>query len=264
MEYHELKNSVLEPIYARYNKREFVHPDPLEFLYKYREVEDRELAALVASSLAYGRVASILKSVSSVLRQMGDSPRDFVVSAASSQMTKSLGGFRHRFATGEHVVSMLNGARKLIEEYGTLNAAFVAMCSESDATVIPALTRFVDSLSSADAHLVPDPARGSACKRLNLFLRWMVRKDQVDPGGWTGIQPSRLVVPLDTHMARIGVLLGLTSRRTASLKMAMEITAGFRRICPEDPVKYDFALTRYGIRNELDFEDLRECARRSV
>ncbi len=106
----------------------------------------------------------------------------------------------------------------------------------------------------ACGRLLCHPAAGSACKRLNLYLRWMVRRDDVDPGGWTGVSPARLVIPLDVHMHRIGRGLGLTQSRYANLRTALEITAAFRRIAPDDPVRYDFALTRLGIRSDTDLE----------
>jgi len=126
--------------------------------------------------------------------------------------------------------------------------------------LLPALGRFVDELCSAagglDDHLLPRPERGSACKRLNLWLRWMVRRDAVDPGGWTGVSPAQLVVPLDVHMHRICRALGLTRREAADLRTAVEITDAFRSFAPDDPVRYDFALTRLGIRPgpEADLE----------
>ena len=106
--------------------------------------------------------------------------------------------------------------------------------------------------------LLPCPEKGSACKRFHLFLRWMVRNDAVDPGGWDGISASKLIVPLDVHMHRICMRLGLTSRAQADLKTALEVTGRFRAIVPEDPVRYDFALTRIGIRNDIDLAEIME------
>ncbi|MCD6487215.1 MAG: TIGR02757 family protein, partial [Syntrophobacterales bacterium] len=100
--------------------------------------------------------------------------------------------------------------------------------------------------------LLPSPAKGSACKRLNLFLRWMVRHDDVDPGGWDDISSSKLIIPLDTHMHRICLALGITKRKQADMKTALEITRSFQVMAPHDPVRYDFALTRLGIRKDTD------------
>ena len=111
-------------------------------------------------------------------------------------------------------------------------------------------------MARPSSSLLPDPDRGSACKRLHLFLKWMVRVDAVDPGGWTVLPPSALVVPVDTHMHRIGLALGLTERGQADIRTALEMTEAFSLVRPDDPVRYDFALTRFGIRPDLDMEAL--------
>ncbi|MBW2647098.1 MAG: TIGR02757 family protein, partial [Deltaproteobacteria bacterium] len=144
----------------------------------------------------------------------------------------------------------------VIERYESLHACFTAYLDENDDTVFPALSGFVKELTTGTNgrrnSLLPSPMLGSACKRLHLFLRWMVRQDDVDPGGWDTVSTSKLVIPLDTHMHRICLALRLTQRKQADMRTAAEITAAFRTITPEDPVKYDFALTRLGIRNDTD------------
>ncbi len=112
--------------------------------------------------------------------------------------------------------------------------------------------------SAGPTSLLPCPTRGSCCKRLNLWFRWMVRSDAVDPGGWVGVSPSVLLVPLDTHMWKVGRSLGFTARKCPDLKAVLEITDGFRGLCPCDPVRYDFTLTRFGIRSGLSLETLLE------
>jgi uncharacterized protein (TIGR02757 family) len=139
-------------------------------------------------------------------------------------------------------------------EYGSLSRLFCSRLDDSDTDVIPALSRFVAEVYGRSSGfrpcLLPSPDAGSACKRLHLFLRWMARSDEVDPGGWDEVPPSMLVVPLDIHMFRICGELGLTDRRQADCRAAREVTEGFRLISPDDPVKYDFALTRLGIRKD--------------
>ena len=214
---------------------------------------------LVASALAYGRVAQILKSVSSVLDVLGPAPAEFISSRSRKQMERKLDGFKHRFTTGADMAGLLAGARAAILKHGSLNDCFAGGLGESDETVTDALEKFVSELTGPDSglceFLLPAAAKGSACKRLNLYLRWMVRSDEVDPGGWTGIRTSQLVVPLDTHMHRTGLALGLTSRKQANLRTALEINEGFRRIVPDDPVRYDFSLTRLGIRSGDSLEE---------
>lgn len=245
---------MLASLHDRLNWRRYVHPDPLEFLYCCEDPADREIVALVASSLAYGRVAQILKSVSAVLGRIGPDPARALADSSPARLRKAMSGFRHRFSTGEQVAAMLAGARRVIRRHGSLGACFAAGASPDDETVLPALQAFVGEVSKAGdcGHLLPDPSRKSACKRLNLMLRWMVRRDRVDPGGWDGAAAAGLIVPLDTHMHRIGLGLGATRRKSADMRTAMEITAAFRKILPDDPVRYDFALTRLGIRGEMD------------
>lgn len=256
-------------LYARYNRREYVHPDPLEFLYRYDDVRDREVAGMVASSLAYGRVEQILRSVAKVLDRMTERPARFLERASASRLRRTFAAFRHRFTTGEEMARLLYGVKRVIKRYGSLEACFAAGMDDTDDTVHPALAAFVDELSAGAGgrpeSLLPDPGKGSACKRLHLFLRWMVRRDAVDPGGWEGVPPSKLVVPLDTHMFKMCRALGFTRRRRADARTALEVTAHFREFAPEDPVRYDFVLTRLGIRKDLEadaFPNAREAKRR--
>ncbi len=242
----------LEELYQKYNRREYAAYDPLVFLYDYENLHDREITALIASALAYGRVAQILKSVASVLKIMGPSPLLFLKENSPNIIGKFFTGFRHRFATGEHLADLLIGAKNILQEYGSLQECFVSGMEKKDENLISALSLFCNHLRSTGnpGHLVPLPERGSACKRMNLFLRWMVRKDSVDPGGWDNVPKSKLIVPLDVHMHRISRKLGLTARKAADMRTAREITAEFARWVPEDPVRYDFALTRPGIGGE--------------
>ncbi len=250
-----IRKQQLEKLYRKYNRRKYVSPDPLQFLYDYTRVGDREIVALVASSLAYGRVAQILKSVDNVLGRMGKSPREFIIKTPEKLLKKIFSDFKHRFTTGAELACMLKDAGRIVQEHGSLNEYFLAGMRSSDKTVLPAIEAFVAGFHCKNGHLAPVSARGSACKRLNLFLRWMVRKDAVDPGGWHGVPRDKLIVPLDTHMVKIGKALGFTKRKSPGMAMALEITTGFCRLVPEDPVKYDFALTRLGIREDLSIRE---------
>ncbi|MDO8520144.1 MAG: TIGR02757 family protein [Deltaproteobacteria bacterium] len=236
----------LEMLYARFNRRAFVSPDPLQFLYAYPDAGDREIAGLMAASLAYGNVKQILKSLSVVFEKMGSSPRKFVLESTPGTLRKIFAGFRHRWHTGDDVAYALTGIKFVLEKYGSLEKCFLA---DGLSHLVSELTRDIPNLRM---NFFPSPSRGSACKRLHLFLRWMVREDQVDPGGWKSVSPTQLIIPLDTHMHRIGRKLKLTRRNQGDMKTAMEITEAFRKICPEDPVRYDFTLTRLGIQR-IDF-----------
>lgn len=250
----------LEKLYERYEWRRYVDPDPLVFLYDYPDVRDREIVGLIASSLAFGGVRQIMRSVEKVISPMGASPREFVTSTSPKRMAKIFAGFRHRWATSGDLVRMLTGARSMIENHGSLEKGFTSGMKKDDADVIPAMTRFASEIvcvgSTAGTCLIPDPCRKSACKRLNLFLRWMVRSDRVDPGGWKRVPAAKLLIPLDIHMFRFASLLGLTERKQANLATAREITVEFAGMSPDDPVKYDFALTRLGIRRDDDRGEL--------
>lgn len=242
----------LEHLYERYNRRQWVSPDPLQYLYAYDAVQDREVVGVIASALAYGRVAQILKSIAKVLVIMGDSPSDYIRSCPLQRMHRDLASFKHRFTPGSEMVSLFMNMRKLVEQHGSLNAAFCAGLSSSDESVTTALSRFSEQLG--DSYLTPSPVKGSACKRMNLYLRWMVRVDDVDPGGWTGVRKDQLIVPLDVHMGRIARSWRMTRRKPSDMKTALEITRFFRKLSPDDPIRYDFVLTRFGIRDDMPAE----------
>ncbi len=244
----------LESLYGRYNQRAYVDPDPLFFLYDYPDVRDREIVGLVASCLAYGRVNMIMKTVGSVLGQMGPSPRRFLEENRDVDIKNRFKGFKYRFATEDHLCDLFLGIQSVLSTFGSLECCFAGDSETFDG----GLSRLYRSITRAGdvGHLLADPEKTSACKRSHLFLRWMVRKDEVDPGGWARVSPARLLYPIDTHMYKIGTMLGFTRRKNADQRCALEITRGFRQMCPDDPVRYDFALTRFGIRQQLRVTDL--------
>jgi uncharacterized protein (TIGR02757 family) len=219
----------LEALYCAYNRRCYVHPDPLEFLYGFHDPLDTEVVGVIASSLAYGNVKQILRSVSLALSKMGPCPSVFLLTSPFDEIAGTFSDFKHRFTTGQDLARLLWGVRRVIEKHGSLEKCFLSRLHRNDCNVIPALSAFVENLLPEGCDfLIPTPGRGSACKRLNLFLRWMVRQDEVDPGGWDGVPSSKLLVPLDTHMHRIALTLGLTKRKQADLRTAIEITEAFR------------------------------------
>ena len=257
----------LEGLYLVYNRQELVHPDPLEFLYNYDEPQDREIAGLVASCLAYGRVAQILKSVEKALTPLGPHPRDFLMQDPHSLrgiLSNSYKNLKHRFTTGGHVTDLLVRVSEILRSHGSLEE-FMRSCLRGGGSMLPALNIFSRTLSPAREgfSMLSSPEDGSACKRLFLYLKWMVRRDDVDPGGWTVFSPKDLVMPTDTHIHNITRQLGLTERKQADLKTALEITHGFSAFSPEDPTRYDFALTRFGIRGALQIPELIDLWRKS-
>jgi len=249
---------ILDRLYARYNQRHLIPPDPLQFVRRYGHPMDQEIVAFLASALAYGRVEQIERSLSDLFGRMGQSPSDFTLSFDTSRR-RFLMDFKHRFTAGDDIADLLEVLGWAIRETGSLEAFFLRGCRPGDRTILPALDSFCQSLIGRSAvqhdgkvgpglpYLLTRPAAGSPCKRLNLFLRWMVRKDDVDPGLWTSIDRRRLIVPMDTHMSRLCRILGLYDRKTVSLSTAIQVTQRFAEIAPDDPVRYDFALSRIGI-----------------
>lgn len=246
----------LEALYRKYNRRRFVSPDPLEVLYEYDDPADREVVGLIAALLAYGRVKQILISVRRVLDVLGPRPARSLYDAPPSAWLDRVGSFRHRFQTEVELAALLAGMARALRRHGSLAASFAA-CRDRTC-LCESLGRWRDLLDPSDVcgHLIPDARRGGACKRLHLYLRWMVRRDRVDPGAWSQPRRQELIVPLDTHMHRVGSRLGVLSRKSCNGLAAQELTRAFAGICPADPVRYDFALTRWGIREEMDLSDL--------
>ena len=240
----------LEYIFLEYHKPEFIHPDPLEFVWNFDKPDDREIVGLISSCLALGRVNCILRSINEVLRFL-PSPKQNLLSLNLKEIRYLLKNFRYRFFTGEHIAQLLWGIRRIIVDFDTLENCFGVGLNVSDENIIPAVNRFVRLFgkitSNKTGMLLSLPEKGSACKRLNLFLRWMVRKDSIDPGGWDTLSPSQLIIPLDTHMLKFSKILGFTQRKQADLKTALEVTQSFQGIDPDDPVRFDFSLTRLGI-----------------
>lgn len=265
----ELKRR-LDDLYRHYDLR-FVDPDPLQLVRAYAEPRDREVVGLLASALAYGSVALIKRSVQRVLSELGPSPARAVRALDPRELAGRLAGFRHRFNDGRDVACLLGFAGKMLRSHGSVEGFFAEGFRPGAADVREALCSFSARALALDGHglngrgrlprsagvryFLPSPRDGSACKRLNLYLRWMVRRGGVDLGLWRSVPPSALVIPLDAHVLAIARRLRLTRRRSPSWAMAEEITRRLRRLDPEDPVKYDFAFHRMGLwkrREEID------------
>ena len=238
----------------------FDHPesalDPIQIVRRYPNVADREIVAFVAAGLAFGRVASVIASVEAVCRVLGPSPSEFLRRFDLARDTAGFIPIVHRWTRGHDLAGLIWILKTLIDRHGSLERALARHLSADAADVEAALEAFSAEARAVDLRPVygrakrspgahyffSRPSTGSACKRLNLFLRWMVRVDGVDPGGWTSIPRRQLVVPLDTHTIRAGKCLRLTKRTSPGWKMAAEITAALRAIDSDDPVRYDFSL----------------------
>lgn len=248
--------------------------DPVDYVHRYDDPADQEVVGLVAALLAFGNVKAIRRSVGRVVALLDPAPARRLATMRRSTLDRGLDGFVHRVWRGEHVARLLWNARAIRAREGSLGAAFAARMEAKDGDLREGLAAFADALRGpapdrSMAHLVPDPRAGSACKRLLLYLRWMVRPaDGVDLGIWRGADPASLVIPVDTHVHRIGRNLGLTARETASWRTAEEITATLSTLDPSDPVKYDFALCHLGVSRQCpsrrDPAICEGCALRSV
>lgn len=236
--------AALERLYARFNRAEFRAGDPVSFVWAYEAREDREVAAWMAAALAYGRVGSILKALAELDRRWEGQPAAFVREASSVEMERALAGFVYRWTRGAHVAAMLRG-------WGALGAEVpgrLAAHPRGYRAALGEVRRDVLALGVDPDHLFPNPDGPGACKRLAMWLRWMARRDEIDPGIWADrLSPAKLWVPLDTHMFRISRRLGLTRRKQPDGEAARRITAAYARMCPADPLKYDFAITRLGM-----------------
>jgi uncharacterized protein (TIGR02757 family) len=239
--------------------------DPVEFPRRYADPGDAEVAGIVAACLAYGRADVFKVKVAQVLAAGGPSPAAFAARLAREPDARALDPFRYRFNTGEDVAALLAAVGWMRATHGSLGSRFAGLLGEGASGKAPlreALTRFAEELRSAPPaqeilrergvrglrHLCPDPGAGGAAKRWNLYLRWMVRgPDGVDLGIWRDVAPAVLVVPLDTHVARVARRLGLTRRKDLSWRTAEEVTAALRVADPLDPVRFDFALCHLGM-----------------
>ena len=249
---------MLERLYQKYNRRGQIPPDPLQFVYKYKMRADREIVALLSATLAYGRVEQIENDLNKLFAIIGKSPFDFTLNFNKTKRER-LASFKHRFNTGNDIADLLEILKIILKKHSRIENFFLEGYNGDDENIIPALTNFCGRLysiyekrfgrpvSKGFQFLLASPANGSVCKRLNMFLRWMVRSDDVDPGLWKSVDKAKLIVPIDVHMARLCKILGLYKRKTVTLAAAVEITESFKRIEPADPVKYDFALSRIGI-----------------
>lgn len=255
----------LDAIFRVYHHPRFIHPDPLEFVRRYPVLPDREVAALVASGLAYGQMKGILSSIQRILGPLGPRPARFIRDHTDRQLDQRWSGFRHRWTRAGEVICLVRTAVELQREQGSLGSGLARLVKPGDQDLHPALQAWVAEWRErglpARHSLLADPGRGSACKRLYLMARWLARRDEVDPGGWEAIPPALLLVPVDVHLHRMARVLGFTRRKAADLATVREITRGFRRLEPADPARYDFALTRLALHARLPWPAIRGLLR---
>ena len=256
----------LHQLYLDYN-REDSATDPIQIVRRYRDSADREIVGFCASALAFGRVASVLNTVETLAAILGPAPAAYVRAFDPSAPHPELRAMVHRWTRGTDLVALLWMLRQMLDRSGSIEGFFAEGDGPGAADVSAALESFSTRALALDlrsayrrvpkrpgvSYFFPRPSGGSGCKRLNLFLRWMVRRDAVDLGIWGSVRPARLVVPLDTHVIRLGRCLRLTRYTSPGWKMAAEVTASLRAIDPDDPVRFDFSLCHVGMMNACGF-----------
>jgi uncharacterized protein (TIGR02757 family) len=256
----------LERLYSDYN-REDSASDPIHRVRPFPDASDREVAGFCAAALAFGRVASVLNSIDTLFRILGPHPAAFVRTFDPTAPHPELKAMVHRWTRGEDLAALLWVLRQMLEQAGSIERFFTEGLDRDAEDVGAALDRFSTRAMAVDVrpaygrrpkrpgvcYFFPRPSAGSACKRLNLYLRWMVRRDEVDLGAWTTVSASQLIVPLDTHVIRLGRCLRLTSYTSPGWKMAADITRALRRLDADDPVRFDFALCHVGMMGACGF-----------
>lgn len=244
----------LEYHYKKFNEAE-IELDPVQFPHKFSSYNDIETMAFISSIFAYGNVKQIDATLNKFLLICENKPYDFLL----DYNKKFVINFKHRFYSSSDIHNLFIILKFILKRFGSIKELFLSGYSEKDSNVKQALINFSKNILKFYSHnsieinrstlyMFPNPEKGSACKRMNLFLRWMVRKDNIDFGLWSEIPKNKLVIPTDTHIAKISKQLKLTKRKNVSWRMAEEITENLKKFDSEDPIKYDFSLCHIGMR----------------
>jgi uncharacterized protein (TIGR02757 family) len=253
---------VLDRLYADFNAEHSV-ADPIWRVRRYDRPDDQEVVAFIAAALAFGRVQSVLNSIDGMLTVMGSSPAAFVRNFDPARDRHCFKHLVHRWTNGADFAALVWILHQMIERSGSIEGFFIEGLTADAVDVGAALQSFSTRALALDvsaiygkkrpkpgvAYFFSRPSSGGACKRLNLFLRWVVREDRVDLGVWKKVKPGQLIVPLDTHVIRVGQCLRLTKLKSPGWRMAADITASLRALDPLDPVKFDFSICHLGMMN---------------
>lgn len=251
MEFEPLRE-LLETLYDRYNRTEFIAPDPISVPHRFEGREDREIAGFLSATIAWGNRRAIVGNACRMMSYMDNAPADFVKNASEEELRK-LTVCVHRTFNGEDLIAYVRALRSLFRRYGSLGEFFEGRYAATGSipSVLSDFRRefFAEPHPPRSEKHLSSIDKGSACKRLNMFLRWMVRRDDrgVDFGLWRSIPMSALYLPLDLHSGDVARALGLLVRRQNDWRAVEEVTAVLRTFDPEDPVRYDFALFGAGM-----------------
>ncbi len=244
----------LDLLVQTYETKDFIKDDPVQFPHRFQNKNDIEIAAFLASIFAYGKREVFIEKLNKLFEKMGNKPYEFVASFNSNNHI--LDDFDYRFSIGIDIVQIVLILKALYTSNETLESLF-AYGWKNTKTVQGTLQTVVDYFYSRVTlpvtkgfyHLLPNPAKKSACKRLNMFLRWMVRDGEVDLGLWKFMPKSELLIPLDVHVAKISRSLGLLERSQNDYTAVLELMHNLKEFDSNDPVKYDFAMFGYGVNN---------------
>ncbi|MBF0456778.1 MAG: TIGR02757 family protein [Nitrospirae bacterium] len=250
--------TLLDGFYSSFDFTERVKNDPIEFPHRYSNPQDIEAVSLIAASFAYGKVELFKPVTGRILSKMGASPADFLLEFDIKRHAGLFSGISYRFNKNEDITAFIYILHRAATAKGSIKNAFVQKYNGSIYDMLGGVAEYMLSIDMTAVYgsnvrppgllqLFPSPFKGSACKRFNMFLRWMVRDADIDFGIWPEIPKNSLIIPLDTHIARIARCLGLTHRKSNDWKTAAEITQALKRLDPDDPLKYDFALCHHGI-----------------
>ena len=248
----EQVHELLEAKYLQYNRIDFIKDDPILIPHQFSKKEDIEIAGFLAAVIAWGQRKTIINNANRILKIMGNNPFDFIMNHSKSDLDRCK-GFVHRTFNADDLKFFFTALKNIYQHHGGLEQAFLLKDSAKDSiSEFKRLFFSIEHLKRTEKHLA-DPLKKSTAKRINMFLRWMVRKDRkgVDFGIWKQHSSANLMMPLDVHTANTGRALGLLKRKQNDWQAVEELTEALRHFDPTDPVKYDFALFGLGVNKEL-------------
>jgi uncharacterized protein (TIGR02757 family) len=259
--------ATLDELYVAYDA-DHVVSDPIWIVRRFSAPEDQEIVGFCAAALAFGRVQSVLNSIEGMLAVIGPEPAAFVQAFDPARDRKRFDHLVHRWTNGPDFAALMWILHQMLERSGSIEGFFAEGLPLAAVDISEGLQSFSTRALAMDlkpiygrakprpgvAYFFSRPSSGGACKRLNLYLRWMVRNDRVDMGVWKKVRPGQLIVPLDTHIIRVGKCLGLTTKKSPGWRMAADVTASLRAIDPADPIKFDFSICHLGMMNACGFE----------
>lgn len=246
-----IKNE-LDRLVNIYENADFIKNDPVQFVHRFRDKNDIEIAGLISSIYAYGKREVFIAKLNDIFDKMNNKPYDFVINF--DENSNVLDTCDYRFSRGIDLKQVILILKTLYMDNESIESLFIYGWTKSrsvngmlQVVVDYFYSRISLPVTNGFYHLLPNPNKGSACKRLNMFLRWMVRDGVVDLGLWDFISKAELIIPLDVHVARVSRSIGLLYRQQNDWKAAKELTDKLKDFCPSDPVKYDFAMFGYGV-----------------